>query len=363
VRANGIPLLNMSSAPAIENVEVNDITFVVDGAHDYPDTAMVNILGTSHNIQFEHTTFQAFDVGSSPTDVFHLGFPFQRVHIVDCTLQTNSQSHAVVVQGPRNEDLTIEGCHFTAEETDGAQSVGLELKDGSGLTGLFVRHNHFAGMQQAILTQDVSHLDNAHFEANTIESHVSGLRFLSLPAVSSVVLIENNINLQPPIDNQPVRGGVVVEKMSADARLMLNGNQIKTRECGAFKVLDIGSTGQIQVNANVFRAEFMPVIEIRTGAPGNEDDEPSTHILFSNNQVYTEKEPDEIRCTVELNASRVVVMGNYIADQPRNGNPSGTSICLVNPKAAAAIGNLTRNGVQGDLGQVSPAVIVNNPIF
>ncbi len=59
--------------------------------------------------------------------------------------------------------------------------------------------------------------------------------------------------------------------------------------------------------------------------PAEEEEVPPevTLVLFSNNQVYSNRVPAGDR-TVVLNASRLVVMGNYVAE-PESG---GLSICL-----------------------------------
>lgn len=369
----------------------------------------ITIQGCSHAAQIQYVgagslftvqrstdiVFRDFAVNSLAADIFHLR-ESQRVRIEDCLLQCHPETGTVVVVSAENENLTIEGCHiagFDASGTPAGPGAGVALALGInvaavpyGLTGLFVRHNHFDVTRQAVLAQDGTQLVNALFEANTIQAGDIGLNFAPLPARADVVvarnfistagvamkvtelqesallrLAENRIGQQ---ELQP-KQGVVVEQMQSNARLMLDGNQVTTAGDAALRVEGLDAMGEVHVNANVFRRDDdLPVISI-----GREST--VAHILFSNNQVYTEQTPDG-NCTVELNASRFVVMGNYVADQPLGDaldeNP-GKSICLVGveegvtDKAVTAIGNVTRNGVSGEGIVTTNIVITNNARF
>jgi hypothetical protein len=325
--------------------------------------------------------FRDFAVDSPNADIFHLA-ESQRVRISDCILQSNPGKKAVVVQGPRNEALTIEGCHIGALGTAAVPpalgpEVGLALEDGYELTGLFVRHNHLRATRQAVQAAAGKHLANAHFESNTIEDSHIGIDFALLPVGADVVmqhnlitvsqtaisvaelnnsavlrLAENRIGQQ---DNLPNRG-VEVEQMWGSARLILDGNQITTETGGALRVGRIDQLGEVHVNANVFSSSGnLPVIAI--GMPFPDDElRDVNHILFNNNQVYADQ-VSEIRGTVVLNASRLVVMGNYVADQAEFRGPS---IWLpFEPDGATAIGNLTRHGISPVAGNANVAIINN----
>jgi hypothetical protein len=334
--------------------------------------------------------FRDFAVNAPAADIFHLRGS-QRVRIEDCLLQCHPETGTVVVVNAENENLTIEGCHIASFDASGAPAGpgarnGLTLVD-YRLTGLFVRHNHFDVTQQAVgAAGEGTQLINAHFEANTIRAGDIGLDFSSLPARADVVvarnfistagiaikvtelqenallrLAENRIGQQ---ELQP-KQGVVVEQMQSNARLMLDENQVTTAGGAALRVEELDAMGEVHVNANIFRRDDnLPVILI--GAK----ERAVAHILFSNNQVYTKQRPEE-NCTVELNASRFVVMGNYVADEPLGDFPEvnpGKSICLLgveegSTEGATAVGNVTRNGVSGEGIVTTNIIIINNARF
>jgi hypothetical protein len=298
-----------------------------------------------------------------------------RVHTVDCTIACR-QGVAFETRG-EIDDLTVHGCFVSAQQT-------LIFAEGSSLNGVFVRGNLLQASEQVVQSA-AGRLVHIQIEDNAIEG--SGLFFEFLPEGADVTIARNRVTSRDRAavqlvamgdravltltENQigsfedPAGQGVVVEqRMAPEATLVLQGNRLITVG-EAISVRDPGGNGELLVSANVFRSlRSIPVISIG----GNVDQEPGIgHVLFNNNQVYTERLPED-RCTVELNATRLVVMGNYVADRrqgDRQGDPRRTSICLPREaQAATAIGNVSRNGVNLE-GTLAPPrmMVVNNAVF
>ncbi|MGI9182863.1 MAG: DUF6519 domain-containing protein [Longimicrobiaceae bacterium] len=297
-----------------------------------------------------------------------------RIRTVDCTIECRQ---GIAFEALRDIDhLTVEGCFVSARRA-------LVFGEGSSLNGVFVRGNFLQASEQVV--QSVQRVDDrlvhVRIEGNTIEG--SGVLLESLPVGADVTIAGNRISqrdkpavqlmtmgdraLLTVTENQigtlddPAGQGVVVEKqMAPEAMLVLQGNRVVTvRE--AIVVRSSEGSGELHVNANVLRSlESIPVVSIG----GNIGEEPGiAHVLFNNNQVYTDRLPED-RCTVQLNAARLVVMGNYVADR-REGDPRRTSICLPREaQAATAIGNVSRNGVNLE-GLLTPPrmIVINNAVF
>ncbi|MFQ5340090.1 MAG: DUF6519 domain-containing protein [Anaerolineae bacterium] len=292
------------------------------------------------------------------------------------------QATAFAVQGVGNAELTIEGCHINAP-------LGIVLRNNSQLDGLFVRHNHFEAPDQVGVSPQAVHivagggsLTNAQIAGNTIEG--ARMLFEVLSEGADVVLARNRISVQQAsavevgtmeskallslTENQIETDGmgVVVNEMKSEARLILEENRLMTKgDEEAIVVQGAENDGEVHLTANVFKSpESMPVISI--GGTVNETGGVA-HVLFSNNQVYSSQAPDQQHCTVELNGRRLVVMGNYVADERGEWEegPPGTSICLPKkPEAVTAIGNVTRNGVAHEGRPVTDKlVVVNNAVF
>jgi len=294
----------------------------------------------------------------------------------------NENATAFAVQGAKNAELTIEGCHINAP-------LGIVLGDNYELNGLFVRHNHFEAPDQVEVSPQAVHivvggrsLTNAQIEGNTMEG--AGILFEVLSEGGDVVLARNHISAQQAsvvevgtmesgtllalTENQIEADGigVLVNEMKSEARLILDENRLMTKgDEEAIVIQEAENDGEVHLNANVFKSgESMPVISI--GGTVNETGGVA-HVLFSNNQVYSSQAPDQQHCTVKLNGGRLVVMGNYVADE-RGGweeEPPGTSICLPKrPEAVTAIGNVTRNGVAHEgMPVTDKLVVVNNAVF
>jgi hypothetical protein len=293
-----------------------------------------------------------------------------RIRTADCTLEC-PKGVAFEASG-EVEDLTVEGCRVSGRQA-------LALTGGASLNGLFVQDSHLQ-VFEPVLRSQADRLAVVRIEGNSIEG--AGLSFDPLPAGADVTLARNRITPRdrPAVQlvmmgdravltltenrigtlDDPARQGVVIEKrMAPEAMLVLDGNRVVTLE-ESIVVQDPDINGAVHASGNHFRSlRSIPVISV--GGIVDED-AGIADVLFSNNQVHTDLLP-QTRCTVELNAARLVVIGNHVADR-REGDPRRTSICLPREaQAATATGNASRNGVNLE-GTLTPSMmVINNAVY
>jgi hypothetical protein len=302
----------------------------------------------------------------------------ERVRILDCTMVG---PNLAVHVGGENTDLTIERSIVLAP-------VGL-LLESSEVHGLFVRRNHFQtaegqAAEFAVGAIDSGSLTNAHIVENTFDG--AGLVFDPLPEGADVFVVRNRIlPLEAPAvlisamlfhalltitENQigtedrafdflpTIQQGVLVKAMEPESKLLLEENRVMVQG-KAVEVIG-EKTGYVHVSGNVFRSSGpIPAISIGDIQSGL----PVFQTLFSNNQVHADGERPDNQCTVELNASHLVVMGNYVRD--REGERQ-TSICFPgeNEAIVTAMGNVTGNGVRHEgIDIPEQFIVVNNARF
>lgn len=292
------------------------------------------------------------------------------VHIDGCTIECRN-AQAIQVFSP-NRNLALTDCRVRAAQIVLFQEYALE--------GLTIRHNQLRAFEKiAVQFGPTRTLTHVQIEDNRIESDGNGIWFEELGGRSEITIARNQIggaqgddmaairvgNMadqalltitgnQMGMAKEPVMRGVVIDRMTALARVVVEHNQI-TAIFQALLLLggdDVERGVTVHANANILTSNEVTI----TAVIGSNDGSRLGQVLFSNNQVYAEGPPE--KCTVDLNAARLVVMGNYVSD------PEGQRPCSIElprePEAATAIGNVSHNGVNLEGMVAQNIVVVNN---
>lgn len=259
------------------------------------------------------------------------------------------------VSGP----ISIEGCVIKSKQR-GLKGVTLskdcELKD-----GLFVRNNRFSlpngtavHVSEGVKTLSYVEIVGNKCECSCLRTEKTAEKTGYLPDAANVVAAHNHISSD--------QCAVEVCGMGKDARILLTDNQIEyTRRKGdydgAIKIMGAASKlGAAHITSNIVRAvaeegqRISDIVHVGDMYEDPPDEIPLRDVLFSNNKISSESKLEKATVdgffAVELSASRVIAMGNYV-EHPQPEDELSGSICLCaatfakDEMVAAATGNVT----------------------